>query len=243
MFGHDDGYGAHGRVVGGPATDAIVAAFLNPRSTMSQRISKCNAAQFRRTEDQMTPEQTPPAEEYRELAGRFTELVEGVPDQAAWNRAAPVEDWNARDIVRHLVEWFPPFLHEAPASHCPPVRTSMTTRQPRGASSTTVSKPFSTIRLPGTKSSPTRTPVRHPPTSGCGAVLHRRRVHAQLGPGARYRSGRDPRPERCAMMLTGMESWDEVLRSSGQYGPRVNVPDDSDVQTRFLAFIGRDPRP
>lgn len=45
------------------------------------------------------------------------------------------------------------------------------------------------------------------------------------------------------MMLTGMESWDEVLRSSGQYGPRVNVPDDSDVQTRFLAFIGRDPRP
>jgi len=59
----------------------------------------------------MTPDQTP-AEEYRELAGRFTEIVEGVPDQAAWNRAAPVEGWNACDVVRHLVEWFPPFLQE-----------------------------------------------------------------------------------------------------------------------------------
>ena len=29
--------------------------------------------------------------------------------------------------------------------------------------------------------------------------------------------------------------------SSGQYGPRVEVPDDADVQTRLLGFIGRDP--
>ena len=31
------------------------------------------------------------------------------------------------------------------------------------------------------------------------------------------------------------------LRSSGQYGPRVAVPDGSDAPTRMLAFIGRDP--
>jgi hypothetical protein len=34
---------------------------------------------------------------------------------------------------------------------------------------------------------------------------------------------------------------DEILRSSGQYGPRVAVPDDSDPQTLLLAFIGRQP--
>jgi len=39
-----------------------------------------------------------------------------------------------------------------------------------------------------------------------------------------------------------MEAYDEVLRSSGQYGPRVEVPVDSDPQTMLLAFIGRDPR-
>lgn len=40
-------------------------------------------------------------------------------------------------------------------------------------------------------------------------------------------------------MLEGMLPLDEVLRQSGQYGPRVEVPDDADVQTKLLAFIGR----
>jgi hypothetical protein len=34
---------------------------------------------------------------------------------------------------------------------------------------------------------------------------------------------------------------DDVLRQSGQYGPRVHVSDDADVQTKLLAFIGRTP--
>ncbi len=34
---------------------------------------------------------------------------------------------------------------------------------------------------------------------------------------------------------------DEGLRQSGQHGPRVGVPDDADVQTKLLAFIGRIP--
>ena len=42
-------------------------------------------------------------------------------------------------------------------------------------------------------------------------------------------------------MLDGMLPLDELLRTSGQYGPRVEVPDTADVQTRLLAFIGRNP--
>jgi hypothetical protein len=42
-------------------------------------------------------------------------------------------------------------------------------------------------------------------------------------------------------MLIGMEPIDEILRSSGQYGPRVEVPADADEQTRLIAFIGRQP--
>jgi len=34
---------------------------------------------------------------------------------------------------------------------------------------------------------------------------------------------------------------DEILRSSGQFGPRVQVRDDADAQTRLVGFIGRDP--
>ena len=42
-------------------------------------------------------------------------------------------------------------------------------------------------------------------------------------------------------MLAGMEPIEDAMRGSGQYGARVDVPDDADVQTRMLGFIGRDP--
>jgi uncharacterized protein (TIGR03086 family) len=48
-------------------------------------------------------------------------------------------------------------------------------------------------------------------------------------------------PSFCASLLAGMEPMEDVIRSSGQYGPRVPVPDDADAQTRLLGFIGRDP--
>ena len=31
------------------------------------------------------------------------------------------------------------------------------------------------------------------------------------------------------------------MRGSGQYGARVDVPDDAALQTKMLGFIGRDP--
>ena len=56
-------------------------------------------------------------------------------------------------------------------------------------------------------------------------------------------TGQDDRldPRFCALLLAEMEPLEDVIRSSGQYGPRVAVPDDADAQTRLLGFIGRDP--
>jgi uncharacterized protein (TIGR03086 family) len=48
-------------------------------------------------------------------------------------------------------------------------------------------------------------------------------------------------PQRCAKMLEGMLPMDEVLRQSGQYGPRIEVSEDADAQAKLLAFIGRTP--
>ena len=50
-----------------------------------------------------------PAEEHRRIAGVFTERVRGAAP-SAWDRPAPPDGWTARDVVRHLVEWFPAFL-------------------------------------------------------------------------------------------------------------------------------------
>ena len=56
-------------------------------------------------------------------------------------------------------------------------------------------------------------------------------------------TGQDERldPQTCADLLAGMTEIEELLRSSGQYGPPVPVPEDADAQTRLLGFIGRDP--
>src|SRR4051794_7775048 len=50
-----------------------------------------------------------PAEEHRSIAGTFTDRVRGVP-AGGWDRPAPCEGWVARDVVGHLVGWFPGFL-------------------------------------------------------------------------------------------------------------------------------------
>jgi uncharacterized protein (TIGR03086 family) len=48
-------------------------------------------------------------------------------------------------------------------------------------------------------------------------------------------------PDEVHAMLVGVEPMDEVLRSSGHYGPRVDVDEGADEQTRLLAFLGRHP--
>src|SRR6187431_2028044 len=64
-------------------------------------------------------EQQSPAEEYREIAARFTAVVDGVGDEATWNRQSPVAEWTARDVVGHLVEWFPAFLADGSGIELP----------------------------------------------------------------------------------------------------------------------------
>src|SRR5579863_10785989 len=52
------------------------------------------------------------ADEHRRVAGEFTMTVEGTAAES-WDQPAPPEGWVARDVVRHLVEWFPAFLDGA----------------------------------------------------------------------------------------------------------------------------------
>lgn len=48
-------------------------------------------------------------------------------------------------------------------------------------------------------------------------------------------------PVEVHRMYEGVQPFDEILRSSGQFGPRVMVPDTADEQTKLLAFMGRQP--
>ena len=44
-----------------------------------------------------------------------------------------------------------------------------------------------------------------------------------------------------AAAYEGMLPLDDMLRQSGQYGPRVDVPADAPLQDKLMAFVGRQP--
>jgi hypothetical protein len=48
-------------------------------------------------------------------------------------------------------------------------------------------------------------------------------------------------PGRCTELLHSMEPIEEVLRSSGEYGPPVEIDAAASPQNKLIAFINRDP--
>lgn len=180
------------------------------------------------------------AEEHREIAGLFTERVHGVKP-GDWDNPAPPEGWVARDVVRHLVEWFPAFLASG-ADVTLPAGPSVDD-DPVGAWTTHSDGVQALLDDPATADKVLRNPhIGEIPLDQAVSRFYTADVFMHTWDLSRA-TGQDERldPERCAAMLAEMLPLDEVLRASGQYGPRVEVPEDADVQTKLLAFVGRTP--
>ena len=179
-----------------------------------------------------------PAEEHRQISGRFTELVRGVPE-GGWDAQSPVDEWLARDVVRHLVEWFPGFLEGGAGVRLPagpsvdddPVAAWVTQHE---AVQAVLDDPATAGKVLSNRH------IGDVPLDEAINNFYTSDVFMHSWDLARA-TGQDETldPDKCAELLAGMEPYEEAMRSSGQYGPRVEVPDDADVQTRMLAFIGR----
>lgn len=156
--------------------------------------------------------------------------------------AAPVAGWTACDVVRHLVEWFPGFL-QGGAEITLPAGPSVD-EDPVAAWATFSDGVQALLDDPASDSAVlTNRHIGEVPVPTAVSRFFTADVFMHTWDLARA-SGQDETldPQRCAELLAGMEPMDEVLRQSGQYGAKVDVPADADVQTRLLAFIGRDPR-
>ena len=179
-----------------------------------------------------------PAEEHRSIAGTFTDRVRGVP-AGAWDNQSPVPEWKARDVVRHLVEWFPPFLETGSGIVLPAVPS--VDDDPVGAWERHADNVQRVLDDPANDG---RTfSHRHIPEMPIGPAIsqfYTADVFMHTWDLARATDQEERLDsERCRELYEGMLPLDEMLRASGQYGPKVAVPDDADWQTKMLAFIGR----
>lgn len=181
----------------------------------------------------------PAAEHHREVAGRFSALVAGVG--GLWDAPTPVAAWRARDIVAHLVTWFPGFLAsgagvDLPVGPSPDDDPAGAWEAQRAAVQAVLDDPASAGRVltnPHLGELPLPDAIDRFYTAD--VFMHSWDLARATGQDDNLDAG------TCAEMLAGMAAFDDALRSSGQYGPRVPVPDDAPVQDRFIGFIGRDP--
>jgi uncharacterized protein (TIGR03086 family) len=180
------------------------------------------------------------ADEHRTVAGVFTDRVHGVA-AGDWENPAPCDGWVARDVVRHLLEWFPAFLSsgagvELPAG--PPVDEDPVLAwviHSDGVQAL-LDDPVTQGRVLSNRH------VGNMPLDQAVGQFYTNDVFLHTWDLARA-TGQDERLDRdkCAQLLDEMLPMDQALRASGHYGPRVELAEDADAQTRLIAFIGRKP--
>ena len=179
------------------------------------------------------------SDRYLRVSAQFTQRVEEVPD-GAWENPAPCEGWVARDVVRHLVEWLPDFFFDRwGIGH--PARPSVD-EEPAGAWAAVdrtiqaaLDDPETATRVEDTRMGPMTFEQAVDLICTGDVFLHTWDLARATGLDETLDPGEVHR------MLEGMEPYDDLLRQSGHYGPRVEVSDDADEQTRLIAFVGRQP--
>ena len=179
-----------------------------------------------------------PAERHREISRVFTHRVQGT---RSWDVPSPVAEWTARDVVRHLTAWFPSFLAAGSGIQLP--AGPSVDDDPAGAWQAQCDAVQTLLDDPATADLVlSNRHIGEVPLDRAIDQFYTADVFMHTWDLARA-TGQDDRLDAgfCGQLLAGMEQFEEAMRSSGQYGARVEVPEDAGAQARLLGFIGRDP--
>jgi uncharacterized protein (TIGR03086 family) len=179
------------------------------------------------------------SDRFTRVADEFSRRVNAVP-AGAWDNPSPCDGWVTRDIVRHLVEWVPGFFTGTAGLAFPSVPSVDV--DPAGAWSTLRGALENHLADESVATREFDAPMGRMSIQAAIDMIVTGDVFLHTWDLARS-TGLDEAldPEVCAQMLEGMEPMDELLRSSGHYGPRVVVSEDADAQTKLIAFTGRNP--
>ena len=179
------------------------------------------------------------ADRFAAVAARFTQCVEAVP-AAAWNNSSPCVGWTARDVVRHLVEWAPGFYStnanvefpSGPSVDTDPMGAWMNVRD---AIEDVLADPAASAREFDSRAGKMTVEQSIGMIVTGDVLIHTWDLARATGLDEQLDA------DEVHPMFEGVQPFDEILRSSGQFGAWVTVPDTADEQTKLLAFMGRQP--
>jgi uncharacterized protein (TIGR03086 family) len=177
------------------------------------------------------------ADRYRRVAAQFSRRVDLVPADA-WDNPSPCEGWDARDVVRHLVEWLPSFFVDRWGLAMTPLPS--VDDDPAAAWHALDAVVQAALDDPDVAPVVRDTPMGPMSFEQAVDMICTADVLVHTWDVARA-TGLDETldPDEVRSYLYGAEPHDAAMRASGHYGPRVDVPADADEQTRMLAFVGR----
>lgn len=176
------------------------------------------------------------ADRYRRLSGAFAAKVAAVPADR-WDNPSPCDEWTTLGLVRHVVEVQGMFLGlvgrelgDVPDVESDPVGAFT-------AAAAVVQADLDDPERAGEEYEGYFGRARWE-DSVDGFVNFDLVVHGwDLARAAGLDGSIDPDDAR--RVLTHAEGLGDALRSPGVCGPALDPPDDSDVQTRMLAYLGR----
>jgi uncharacterized protein (TIGR03086 family) len=179
------------------------------------------------------------AERYRRIAAQFTDRATHVP-ASAWDNTAPCEGWVARDVVRHMTEWMSGFLLGNWGIDLPVIPS--VDDNPLGAWLAVDGAIQAGLDDPDVATHQSDSPAGSKSFEEAIAMFCIADVLVHTWDLARA-TGLDETLDASEVhgLVDSMAPMEEAMRNSGHYGPRVEVPDDADEQTRLIAFTGRHP--
>jgi len=182
--------------------------------------------------------------EPREVADRYTAIAEGLDARvagcttAAWGVSTPCPEWTVRDILEHVVG-----VHRSVLALLDDPAADPEAGEDAAAAWKTVTAAVrQALRDPGRATRIVSPRFGDMPFEDLVSRMVCSDTLVHTWDLARA-TGQDETldAQKCTVMLEGMLPMDEMLRQSGQYGPRVDVPDDADPTTKLMAFVGRTP--
>lgn len=178
------------------------------------------------------------AQRWTRIADAFTARLEGVPP-GAWTNQSPCTEWTAHDVAKHVVDVTRMLLTRATGGDPTP---------PDSDEDLLAAWKVESDAVKAALADPDRAKTE---VTGMGGTQPFEQLAGDVMCAdtlihtwdlARA-TGQDDRldAEGVAAAMAFLEPNDELLRSPGGMGPKIDPPADADDQTRLLSFVGRRP--